>query len=161
MSNRVSQVTELVPSTSRAHCLSPKNPADYVTQRISADVVDALATDRWGTYRKKLRILCYILRFTRILKGGGEHDTHDTPLHRDIIVLVELQEVEFRLFRYLQEQCYSKELACLRQVRRIIRQSSIVQLKPFLGPRGLLRVGRRLHLALLNYDEKHPIILPQ
>ena len=37
VSNRVSQVTELVPSTSWAHCPSPKNPADYVTQGISAE----------------------------------------------------------------------------------------------------------------------------
>ena len=131
------------------------------TTLMVADVVDALPTDRWETYGQILRILCYILRFTRILKGGGEYDTRDTPLHRDIIVPVELQEAEFRLFRYLQEQCYSNELACLRQGRRIVRHSSIVQLKPFLGPRGLLRVGGRLHLALLDYAEKHPIILPQ
>ena len=70
---------------------------------------------------------------------------------------VELQEAEFRPFRYLQEQCYSNELACLHQGRRIVRQSRIVQLKLFLGPRGLLRVGGRLHLALLDYDKKHPI----
>ena len=131
------------------------------TTLIVADVVDVLPTDGWGTYGKSLRILCYILSLTCILKGGGENDTRDTPLHRDIIVPVELQEAEFRPFRFFQEQCYSNELACLRQGRRIIRQSSIVQLKPFLGPQGLLRVGGRLHLALLDYNEKHPIILPQ
>ena len=39
-------------------------------------------------------------------------------------------------------------------------KSSIVQLKPFLGPRVLLRVGGRLHFALLDYEKKRPIILP-
>ena len=37
VSNRVSQVTELVPSTFWAHCPNPKNPADYVTRGISAE----------------------------------------------------------------------------------------------------------------------------
>ena len=105
--------------------------------------------------------LLYIAFYLHSQGGEGEYDTRDTPLHRDIIVPVELQEAEFWPPRYLQEQCYSNELACLRQGRCIIHRSSIVQLKPFLGPRGLLRVGRRLHLALLDYDEKHPIILPQ
>ena len=66
-----------------------------------ADVGEVLPTDKWGTKAKILRIICHILRFTHILKGGGEYDTRDTPLHRDIIVPVELQEAEFRLFLYL------------------------------------------------------------
>ena len=51
------------------------------------------------------------------------YDTRDTPLHGDIIVPVVLQEAEIRLFLYLQEQCYSKELACLRQGRHIYNPS--------------------------------------
>ena len=43
---------------------------------------------------------------THILNGGGgaEYDTRNTHLHRHIILPMELQEAEFRLFLYLQEQ---------------------------------------------------------
>ena len=103
-----------------------------------------------GKFWEYFAIYCVLTVFSSMI-----HTTHP---YIGIIVSVELQEAEFRFFLYSQKQCFSEELAYLRQGRP--RQSSIVQLKPFLGPRGLLCVGC-LHLALLDYDEKRPIILPQ
>ena len=43
----------------------------------------------------------------------------------------------------------------------IEKNSPLKKLNPFLDSSGLLRVGGRLRYALISYDEKHLIILPQ
>ena len=121
-------------------------------------MVEVLSTDRWGMelYGKILIILCYILRFTRVFKDGSEYDTRDAPLRTDIIVPVELQEAEFRLFLYLQNSAIVTSLLVCDKDGDIPRHSNIVLLKPYLRPRDLLRICGCLHL--LDYD---PLILPQ
>ena len=120
-------------------------------------MVEVLPTDRWGMelYGKILIILCYILRFTRVFKDGSEYDTRDAPLHTDIIVPVELQEAEFRLFLYLQNSAIVTSLLVCDKDVDIPRHSNIVLLKLFLRPRGLLRICGCLHL--LDYDHFTPV----
>ncbi|XP_076301661.1 uncharacterized protein LOC143219643 [Lasioglossum baleicum] len=54
----------------------------------------------------------------------------------------------------------STQIACLEGSRSPLR-GPLVRLSPFLDDRGLLRVGGRLKHSLLDYDEKHPIIMPE
>ena len=41
------------------------------------------------------------------------------------------------------------------------KSSNLLRLDPFLDPNGLLRVGGRLRNSTLEYQEKHPVLLPK
>ncbi len=53
----------------------------------------------------------------------------------------------------------SREL--LKRRRKLLRNSKISRLDPFVDQDGILRVGGRLHRADLAYEERHPVILPK
>nr|XP_022906253.1 uncharacterized protein LOC111418055 [Onthophagus taurus] len=56
---------------------------------------------------------------------------------------------------------FAEELILLRSKRTITRTSSLYRLNPFLDGDGFLRITGRLQFSNLDYDEKHPIILPK
>jgi len=55
----------------------------------------------------------------------------------------------------------AKEYGSLSQGKPFTQKSKLVSLRPILGSRGLLRVGERLQNANLDYDTRHPILLPK
>lgn len=66
------------------------------------------------------------------------------------------------VLRLLQQKHFPKEMADLQSSKTVNRKSTISKLNPQLDPDGLLRVGGRLgNSKYLEYEEKHPIILPK
>ena len=49
----------------------------------------------------------------------------------------------------------------LKERRRLLRNSNLVRLDPFLDRDGILRVGGRFSRPSLTFEEKHPILLPK
>lgn len=43
---------------------------------------------------------------------------------------------------------------------RLVKQTKLSSLSPFIDQDGIIRVGGRLANSMLNYNEKHPIIIP-
>jgi len=73
----------------------------------------------------------------------------------------EVREVERALILYAQREEYTQELKFLNDKRPIPVSSPIANLFPFLDQRGLLRAcGLITASTALQYDERHPIILP-
>lgn len=64
------------------------------------------------------------------------------------------------LLRTAQQEYYNKELTALNLGKKIPEKSPIESLNPILDQNGLLRVGGRLHNSELNYEMKHPVIIP-
>jgi len=76
-------------------------------------------------------------------------------------VTVEVREAERAFILYAQREEYTKELTFLNDKRPIPVSSPIANLFPFLNQRDLLRAcGRITASTVLQYDERHPIILP-
>jgi hypothetical protein len=48
----------------------------------------------------------------------------------------------------------------LRAGRPVRKNSELLTLHPFVDKDGLIRVGWRLRTAVLDYDQKHQVILP-
>lgn len=61
---------------------------------------------------------------------------------------------------FTQVSQFSKEIRACNQGKDIPSNSRIKNLNPFIDNNGLLRVGGRLKHSTLNFNEKHPIILP-
>ena len=91
---------------------------------------------------------------TRVLRVRDKFRKRDsTPgVATEALAKIVLQE---------QEKHYQTELSALRAGRQVPRSSRIARLSPFIHDDGTLRVGGRLQHTRLDYDEKHPFILPR
>ena len=114
---------------------------------------EAIPVSQCSTLGRALRITGWVLRFI--------NNTRKKPRLTGILSCEELLEAKVKLFSLTQEAAYAQELHCLKGGIPLKKASSILQLKPFIGSDGLLRVGGRLHKSHLGYEEKHPVILPK
>jgi hypothetical protein len=76
------------------------------------------------------------------------------------LMVDEIEEALLRCFRKTQELSFPDELRELREGRPVRKISKLLALHPLLDKDGLIRVGRRLQAAILDYDQKHQVILP-
>ncbi|XP_043063811.1 uncharacterized protein LOC122319976 [Drosophila ficusphila] len=110
--------------------------------------------ERFSALDKALRVLAYVIRFTQRCRKMPR-DAAERPTKEEI------QEAERVLIRNAQRGEYTQELKVLNDKRPIPVSSPIANLFPFLDQQGLLRAcGRITASTALQYDERHPIILP-
>lgn len=76
------------------------------------------------------------------------------------LTLDEMNESRKAIIRRMQQVYYADEISSLVNKSSVKRQSRLVGLDPFLDADGLVRVGGRLENSILEYDGKHPIIIP-
>ncbi|UYV63476.1 hypothetical protein LAZ67_2004175 [Cordylochernes scorpioides] len=65
------------------------------------------------------------------------------------------------IIRFIQSSEFQSEFTCCKQKKSLPTKSRLLSLNPFIDKSGLLRVGGRLRYSNLQFDEKHPIILPR
>ena len=53
------------------------------------------------------------------------------------------------------------EICCKVRTNSLGKRHFLAHLTPFIDKEGVLRVGGRLDTALVDYDQRHPIILPK
>jgi len=73
----------------------------------------------------------------------------------------ELRAAAHRWFQLVQKAYFSKKWSTLNENQPMPPSSALKALRPVLGEDSLLRLGGRLQNATLEYEEKHPIILPK
>ena len=72
---------------------------------------------------------------------------------------VDIQKrVEQTIIRLIQTKCFTSEYELLHG-QEFPRNSSLLQLKSFMGSDSLLRVGGRLQHAEIDYDARYPIVM--
>ena len=110
--------------------------------------------DHYSTWLRLKRSVAWICRVTARLA------------HRDALnsspelTLRDLESAERKILKEVQLVHYEKEITDLMAGRQVQQSSSIVSLDPVLED-DLLRVGGRLrHATDLEYESRHPIILP-
>lgn len=110
-------------------------------------IVNAVHLDPTTELIERSTTLTQLLKETREPQvGEREEDPFKTALRKCV--------------ENVQVRNYHQEIAALTANHPIPRSSSLIKLSPFIGKDGLLRVGGRLEFAALNYDAKHPMILP-
>ena len=73
----------------------------------------------------------------------------------------ELQEAECAIARCVQKNVFAKEVKAIQSSKKIPKSSSIHALKPLLDEHNILRVCGRLASAPIEFERKHPMILPR
>ena len=72
----------------------------------------------------------------------------------------ETERALLRCARKTQELFYPDELRDLQAGHPVGKSSKLLALHPFVDKDGLIRVGGRLQAAVLDYNQKHQVILP-
>ncbi|XP_070074086.1 uncharacterized protein [Drosophila takahashii] len=110
--------------------------------------------ERFSKLDKALRVLAYVRRFlSRCRKGAISSTSRPTR--------EEIREAEQTLISIAQRRAYGQELKHLAEKKPLPGASLILNLFPFTDQLGLLRAcGRVTASRALQYDERHPIILP-
>lgn len=101
---------------------------------------------RFSSYNRLIRSIVFILRFMKKLSRNY------------LITASDFNYAELYLLRVLQKQVFSEEIEQLKSKGTC--SSSIRKLNPFIE-NELLRVGGRLAHSELEYEKKHPILLPK
>ncbi|KAF8784540.1 hypothetical protein HNY73_010203 [Argiope bruennichi] len=120
------------------------------------DLIDSLI-EKYSSYTKLINVLCFCIRFINNCKTGKVNNS------TGIIEPITSKERIFArniIVKYVQTVFFDAEINCIRSNQIMPKKSPLSALCPFIDKDGLLRVGGRLQNASLQYNAKHPIILP-
>lgn len=101
---------------------------------------------RVSSWSKFLRIVVYIYRFLGKLPRSNR------------MMLSHLDFAETAVIKALQQQYFASDINALSKSHKVSK--SLLPLSPFLAS-DILRVGGRLEKSSLEFDSKHPILLPK
>ncbi|XP_036347061.1 uncharacterized protein LOC118756403 isoform X2 [Rhagoletis pomonella] len=65
------------------------------------------------------------------------------------------------LIRHIQQVYFATEYKLLKENKQLPSSSNLLSLNPFVDDFGALRVGGRLHYSNLDFEAKHPLLLPK
>lgn len=117
---------------------------------VALPVVDWEGVIRTSTYRKAVRVMAFVLRVLRRRKRAGA-----------VLDAEKLQEARMVLLRHTQELFFKEVTSLLRRGHALPASHPLRQLRPTLGPDGLLRVCGRLEWADLPLAQRQPVLLPR
>lgn len=106
-----------------------------------------------NSYLKLIRIFSFVYRFYR--NSRNPLHKYTGPLNKE-----EIAFVEKHLIKIVQVRNFSGEWNRLKKGKPIHSTSKLRSFDPFLDEDEIIRVGGRLNNSELNYNAKHPIILP-
>ena len=102
---------------------------------------------------KALRVTAYALRF---IKNCKNKQKAKGPLNTEEIDLAKV-----KLIHCIQCEVFSVEIKELLENKSIPQGAKLRKLDPFIDGEGLLRIKGRLEFSILDYDTKHPVIIPR
>ncbi|XP_053682304.1 uncharacterized protein LOC128732893 [Sabethes cyaneus] len=112
----------------------------------------AFLLDKISSFPRMIRVLAWIVRFI------SNCQLRRSERRRGYLVPIELTAAQNLLVRDAQ-QTYGAEINAIQHACALPSKSSLLPLSPFIDG-DLLRVGGRLALSNLEYEARHPIILP-
>ena len=101
---------------------------------------------------RMLRITAWVRRFI--------NNAREKAKSTGTLTAGEIAEAELYWIRLTQNQSFYEEINQLKRGKEVNFQSKIKSLSPFLDDSGVLRVGGRLQMTGLKFEQKHPCILP-
>ncbi|XP_068120871.1 uncharacterized protein [Hyperolius riggenbachi] len=118
---------------------------------------------RFSTWKSLVRAITCLAHIARSFQRTNSNDAKKCKgWHhcQEVYTIAELQHSKNFIIRTVQQEIYTKEIACITNSKSIPKDSSLKKLDPFLDKYGLLRVGGRLKQASLEPDERNPLIIP-
>ncbi|XP_055588978.1 uncharacterized protein LOC129741278 [Uranotaenia lowii] len=120
--------------------------------------------DRFSQWNRLVHSIGYVFRYLH----NRRCQARNVIGRQGYLEQIELAAAEKLVFRIMQNEFYSGEIAKLKQTnlpierRRLNRSSPLAKLSPFIDEDGILRMESRITAAaFVSYDTKNPIILPR
>lgn len=111
---------------------------------------------KFDNWKKVVRITAYVFRFIEYARMKDR-----TKWTRGEPEVQEIQKAVAFWINYGQMRAYKKEIELLKQGdSEFFMKSKIANLNPRLDARNILRVNGRIDKALVEYNMRHPIIIP-
>ncbi|XP_066261326.1 uncharacterized protein [Euwallacea similis] len=110
--------------------------------------------NKFSSWPRLVRVLAYCLRFIHTTRNK------DKDIKSSALSTYEIQRAQRCIIKIAQQEWFSEELKRLKAVQPVAKSSRLSSLNPFIDTNGILRVGGRLQKAPIEFDHKHPIILP-
>ena len=131
------------------------NVHSHLTFQHQRNVLNRLDPTRFSDWTRLVRVRSWVIRFITNCLSTAEHRTTGE------ITLEEFRDVELSIIQLAQRQAFRDEIGLL-DVRRPVRpDSKIASLNPTLDEDNVLRAKTRLEFAEVNFETRHPIILPR
>lgn len=189
VANRVGEILENTPANIWSHVKSSDNPADLISRGIAPELLKTMSLWWEGPewlQCKKLPTQYSVIPHTeegqkrKVMSFAAFKEKTDLNIIERFSSMQKLVRVVTYLQRFiakcrkedLPEYLTSTELKNSHDLLIKLSQNSIQQemqrksncklssLSPFLDTKGLIRVGGRLELSTLSYEEKHPLLIP-
>lgn len=116
---------------------------------------------------KAINIISYVNRFIKnwldkSKRGKKSLRSRDKGIYLEVSppTLEEKAVAMEYLLRNSQQEYFKKEVKALKGEGTWPEKSSLEPLKPIMDDKGLMRVGGRLDRSSINYEMKHPVIIP-
>lgn len=112
---------------------------------------------------KALRILSYVIRYMNAVHNKYQPPPRHTRSVNLVIHPPTGKERAWALgyfIRKTQQEYWNAEWSALKNGKDLPDKSKLEPLKPILDGRGIIRLGGRLGKSLLDYEMKHPPIIP-
>ena len=103
---------------------------------------------KFSSWLKMCSVIMYVIIFINKLRKRSTSN-NDNRYNAALLIVRETQKHSF-------SETYSR----LIKKQTLLNNDSLASLNPFIDSQGLLRVGGRLGRSDLQYDEKHPVLLP-
>lgn len=121
--------------------------------------------DYTGKLEKAVNIISYVNRFIKIrlgkLKLAKKRNRRGEIVQRIVPPSNEEKtEAMLHLIRKSQQEHFNKDITAIMERRSLPENSILEPMKPILDRGGLLRLGGRLSRAEMDYEMKHPFIIP-
>ncbi|XP_062602313.1 uncharacterized protein LOC134264026, partial [Saccostrea cucullata] len=104
---------------------------------------------RFSTWKSLVNAIS-ILRYVVLRRHGVHCDRFSSHFRRT---------TEISIFKLVQQETFHQEIANLHEGKAISKNSSIVNLDPYLDDDSILRVGGRLRSAEIDHNFKNPCII--
>ncbi|XP_072010850.1 uncharacterized protein [Engystomops pustulosus] len=118
---------------------------------------------RFSTWKSLVRAITFLTHIARSFKNTKLADVKECKgwhLCKNVHAVTELDQSKNVIIRTVQHEVYAKEIDSIINHRPIPKDSVLKKLDPFIDADGLLRVGGRLNEARIDFEGKHPILIP-
>ncbi|XP_063623858.1 uncharacterized protein LOC134795856 [Cydia splendana] len=143
--------------------LTPDRDVLHDEQRITVLVVsnDNALVDNLLEKFSSLGTLQRVLAYCRRFANNAKNQKTTGKLLRGPLTPLEVKQSLMILVRFVQQRSFAQEIEKISNKLSNSLPKAFRKLSPFIDEAGLLRVGGRLSRASLDFDVKHPLLLPR
>lgn len=109
--------------------------------------------NKYSSWNKLITIVAWIYRFYNNIKNK-------TKNLKEKLTVQEMDDAMVKIVKTVQKKHFGQEVKELKERKELAPKHHIKSLDPILDGLGVLRVGGRTKNAQINYDQRHPIIMP-